>query len=543
MRRLPSVGYGWCTILLLGCGVGWGSPTPECDVQTAANVVSRGADDHDTAHGVTELRVVVPPAAARDPRHHRHHRHHHSREDNDNSNVLVTSFAALTPAEADGVIAAAEAAAAAHGGWETARHTHARTTDLSVWEHPSVLAALGGRQRIDALARLAGQLYHCHGLPTASATPQPTSPPVARADGRPPATAMTAPSLEFYDLFVAKYQAEHLRNCSASPAGGERGRGGGDNGTACERGGVDDAVAGARTQKGLELHQDNSAITLQLALSEPGVEFAAGGTAFRALGCRFSAPKGGGMLFAGGLWHAGVPITAGLRYMVIGFSKAVAIAGAQSPPNEIVDAITPAAFGLPYSVATGLPQGPPPGFTVPAAGSTDRLWTAGGASSPQHAASTGGPPPPPSTSCPDRRAVAVFRAVLLRHGCPTVATLDPAGGRFGCADSEFLVRYKTKYSPPGSGAADRAGQVGLVWLEHVHRNTSTDWAAVGRTLPPDHDPVHAHDHARGSDDVILPEGTSVATVEFEIPRNVYDDYRTILLLLPPGQRFTSYRIK
>ena len=92
-------------------------------------------------------------------------------------------------------------------------------------------------------------------------------------------------------------------------------------------------------------------------------------------------------------------------------------------------------------------------------------------------------------------------------------------------------------------------------------------AAAGRTVSPkapaDHPHAHLH-HPRhhrqqhnaaasaswgsgdgdGDGDGTIHDGPpAVATVEFEIPLAVYDAYRTILLLLPPGQQFTSYRVK
>lgn len=44
----------------------------------------------------------------------------------------------LSPRECDALIAAAEEAAEARGGWETRRHVRAATTDISVWDNPAL---------------------------------------------------------------------------------------------------------------------------------------------------------------------------------------------------------------------------------------------------------------------------------------------------------------------------------------------------------------------------------------------------------------------
>jgi hypothetical protein len=52
--------------------------------------------------------------------------------------VFITTV--LSPRECDAIIAAAEEAAAARGGWQTARHVRASTVDVSALEYPALRA-------------------------------------------------------------------------------------------------------------------------------------------------------------------------------------------------------------------------------------------------------------------------------------------------------------------------------------------------------------------------------------------------------------------
>eukprot|EP00040_Diaphanoeca_grandis_P023569 m.128416 g.128416 ORF g.128416 m.128416 type:complete len:432 (-) comp29334_c0_seq3:39-1334(-) len=97
-------------------------------------------------------------------------------------------------------------------------------------------------------------------------------------------------------------------------------------------------------QRGLGRHQDSSVVTVQIALNAGFREFEQGGTFFERMNCSFQPDQGHAITFPGQLYHAGVPITSGVRYVLVGFSS-YADGG-----TELVDAVTPASFGLPYRV-------------------------------------------------------------------------------------------------------------------------------------------------------------------------------------------------
>ena len=78
----------------------------------------------------------------------------------------------------------------------------------------------------------------------------------------------------------------------------------------------------AAAQRSLPLHQDDSHLSLTIALNADG-EFDGGGTGF-AGGSRASPlvvrPRlGHAVAFPGGLWHGGEPITRGRRYVIAAF--------------------------------------------------------------------------------------------------------------------------------------------------------------------------------------------------------------------------------
>ena len=77
-----------------------------------------------------------------------------------------------------------------------------------------------------------------------------------------------------------------------------------------------EAVTGA--QAGLARHTDGSVLSFNVLLNDPS-EFAGGGTYFTHLGRAESTGQGGFVLHDGKLEHAGVPITAGKRMLLVGF--------------------------------------------------------------------------------------------------------------------------------------------------------------------------------------------------------------------------------
>lgn len=73
--------------------------------------------------------------------------------------------------------------------------------------------------------------------------------------------------------------------------------------------------------RGLVQHTDNSAFSFNALLSNPN-EFSGGGTSFEFLGNAttvLTPSKGSALLHRGALKHSGIPITSGVRYILVGF--------------------------------------------------------------------------------------------------------------------------------------------------------------------------------------------------------------------------------
>lgn len=80
-------------------------------------------------------------------------------------------------------------------------------------------------------------------------------------------------------------------------------------------------ASGDQEYRGLVQHTDSSAFSFNALLSDPS-DFTGGGTSFEFLGnasVALSPAKGSAILHRGALEHTGVPITSGLRYILIGF--------------------------------------------------------------------------------------------------------------------------------------------------------------------------------------------------------------------------------
>ena len=105
----------------------------------------------------------------------------------------------------------------------------------------------------------------------------------------------------------------------------------------------------AAAQRSLPLHQDDSHLSLTIALNS-GDEFDGGGTGFADVrGGSRVAPLvvrpdlGHAVAFPGGLWHGGEPITRGRRYVIAAFlwvaSEAEAEAAAPPQPRKSYRAV------------------------------------------------------------------------------------------------------------------------------------------------------------------------------------------------------------
>ncbi len=74
-------------------------------------------------------------------------------------------------------------------------------------------------------------------------------------------------------------------------------------------------------QRELPLHMDGSHISFNIALNSFGRDFEGGGTFVRGLGETVAIGRGSGLYFQSGIFHAGVAITRGVRYILVGFVK------------------------------------------------------------------------------------------------------------------------------------------------------------------------------------------------------------------------------
>ena len=76
-------------------------------------------------------------------------------------------------------------------------------------------------------------------------------------------------------------------------------------------------------QRGLSLHRDGSLFSFNVLLNEPS-DFEGGGTHFEPSGLTVQLARGAAVAHSGTVEHAGVPITSGERYLLVGFIGCVA---------------------------------------------------------------------------------------------------------------------------------------------------------------------------------------------------------------------------
>ena len=161
----------------------------------------------------------------------------------------------LTPEECADWISLAEAAAAARGGWTTARHYAVPTTDLPVHEIPTLLPLWNA-----FLSSSLGPFLHA------------CFPTTVRFGGS---------NVRVHDAFVVRYDAD--------------------------------------AQRFLPAHVDQSEISVTLALNALGEYEGGGTTFPDPLRVTARPDIGGVVAFGGDLRHAGAPVTRGVRYIVAAF--------------------------------------------------------------------------------------------------------------------------------------------------------------------------------------------------------------------------------
>mmetsp|Transcript_41 Transcript_41/g.89 ORF Transcript_41/g.89 Transcript_41/m.89 type:complete len:359 (-) Transcript_41:162-1238(-) len=76
----------------------------------------------------------------------------------------------------------------------------------------------------------------------------------------------------------------------------------------------------SKGRQGVPVHQDQSSISVNIALSPPE-SFQGGGTYFRNLDATLTPPQGSALFHSGGVYHQGNNITSGKRYVMVGFAR------------------------------------------------------------------------------------------------------------------------------------------------------------------------------------------------------------------------------
>ena len=157
--------------------------------------------------------------------------------------------------ECDMIINAANEDARLRHGWTTRRHKSYPTTDVSIYSMNETLMPFVSWMNSTVESRIYPLLSNKFDVPSGS--------------------------LYMRDLFVVKYN---------------------ENG-----------------QTQLPEHRDNSKLSFNIALSSHGVDFLGGGTHFSLINRTISIDKGSMLSHDSGLYHTGMRITSGTRYIIVGF--------------------------------------------------------------------------------------------------------------------------------------------------------------------------------------------------------------------------------
>eukprot|EP01047_Picozoa_sp_COSAG01_P003491 COSAG01_NODE_104_length_26171_cov_96.617612_17_plen_586_part_00 len=105
-------------------------------------------------------------------------------------------------------------------------------------------------------------------------------------------------------------------------------------------------------QQSLKLHVDDSVVSFQLALNAHGTDFTGGGTYFQSMDCIAALQMGECITFPGKLIHGGAVVTAGVRYILVGFGKS------RADRESCYDEPTGVSTGDPFRVVEGAMHGP-----------------------------------------------------------------------------------------------------------------------------------------------------------------------------------------
>jgi hypothetical protein len=175
---------------------------------------------------------------------------------------IVVKLDVLSMDECSIIIDNAELTAEKKGGWQTARHKSYPTTDMSAY-------TINEEVYIDSYPRVFGEWLNttvAHNI----------FPKIASAFG------VDLKHLYMKDLFIVKYDFDE-------------------------------------GQRSLPEHRDSSQITFSVALNKINADFEGGGTRIVLADDVINIGRGHMQVHDSGLYHAGHPITAGTRYIMVGF--------------------------------------------------------------------------------------------------------------------------------------------------------------------------------------------------------------------------------
>jgi hypothetical protein len=288
-------------------------------------------------------------------------------------------------------------------------------------------------------------------------------------------------------------------------------------------------------QISLDMHEDASVISFQVALNGDNA-YSGGGTFFEEGQCTAKLTIGDCITFNGDLRHAGVGITRGTRYVLVGFSKDES---KNSNPTEEV----PVSFGHGAYTVTSIPTLSKKDPFVAMQERTVQVeisWTATTAvdtasSSSADTASSSSADTASSSSADTASSSSADTASSSSADTASSSSADPCeekstGGAGGVGGPRFSLGTRSK------------GDIGYVWvvrLDEVPTAAATELACSAARTCSEVDAEKRGETMAGG----VQQHTCNRVVEFSVPREFIDKHSGgLLFAFPPGHKFASYRL-
>jgi len=204
-----------------------------------------------------------------------------------NATAKLRSEPLLTHEQCDAIIEAAEAVAKSRGGWMSHRHESYPTVDLSAFDIPYIAKFWNSSLESKVFRRLehiykVDVPWETHDKEEKYHFSERTSGKSIQEEDSISSSRNKSP-LYLRDLFVVKY-----------------------------------AMGG---QRSLSLHKDGSHLSFNIALQSFDSDYKGGGTYVKAINRTIHIKKGDVLFHPSALYHKGVEITDGVRYILVGFVK------------------------------------------------------------------------------------------------------------------------------------------------------------------------------------------------------------------------------